>query len=390
MPNPHRDALLRLFEVRIDQETRFLALEGLRGLAVICVFFVHFCSLAAPWSDGTRLNAFADALHLLGNIGVDMFFTLSGYLIYGTLLKRRQHFGDFLARRAQRLYPVFAVMLLVYLGLSLLVPAESKLPSGGLSQLIYIVENALLLPGIFPIRPIIEVSWSLSYEVFFYLSVPLLMAVLRLRAWPVAARLALFLAVIAAIPTLGLPHPRMGMFVAGMVLVELGPMLRARPLRSGLIDGAVLATAVLYGAALLSGISEVATYAATAACAFAFCLAALLAHDRVGRMLTWSPIRWLGNMSYSYYLAHGLVLKAMFFALARVLPGHTYGVAAWFVLLPLGFVATWIGSAALYLAVERPYSIFPRRPAGQAAPLSENATVTDRGAPRSLEHHSIT
>src|SRR5207302_2806734 len=39
-----------------------------------------------------------------------------------------------------------------------------------------------------------------------------------------------------------------------------------------------------------------------------------------GRIFSWRPIRWLGNMSYSYYLIHGLALKGFFLVLTVLLP----------------------------------------------------------------------
>ena len=66
-------------------------------------------------------------------------------------------------------------------------------------------------------------------------------------------------------------------------------------------------------------------------------------------------------MSYSYYLLHGLVLKTGFFALAMVLPIANYGPWLFWALLPPMFALTLALSAALFLVVERPYSLAPSR-----------------------------
>ena len=39
-------------------------------------------------------------------------------------------------------------------------------------------------------------------------------------------------------------------------------------------------------------------------------LACFRAEGPLYRAFAWTPLRWLGNMSYSYYLIHGLALKA--------------------------------------------------------------------------------
>ncbi|HEY2847883.1 MAG TPA: acyltransferase family protein, partial [Pyrinomonadaceae bacterium] len=68
-------------------------MEGLRGLAVSLVFLVHYVALIRPWIEGhPLLDQVADGMHTIGNTGVDLFFVLSGYLIYGILLKKQPHF----------------------------------------------------------------------------------------------------------------------------------------------------------------------------------------------------------------------------------------------------------------------------------------------------------
>jgi peptidoglycan/LPS O-acetylase OafA/YrhL len=52
--------------------------------------------------------------------------------------------------------------------------------------------NLLMLPGMTRIPAIITVSWSLSYEWFFYLTLPLVIAVFRLRRWNTWQRVAFF------------------------------------------------------------------------------------------------------------------------------------------------------------------------------------------------------
>ena len=73
---------------------------------------------------------------------------------------------------------------------------------------------------------------------------------------------------------------------------------------------------------------------------------------------SWLPLRWLGNMSYSYYLLHGLVLKTAFLALSLLtMPANNNPTLLFCGLLPILFAATLVPSAILYLAVERPFSL---------------------------------
>ena len=138
-------------------------MEGLRGLAVVLVFAVHFCTLVRPWAADPGLVSVLDVLERLGHSGVDLFFVLSGYLIYGALIARPRPFGPFMRRRVQRIYPTFLAVFALYLVLSLLDPSHSKLPAPGASLVLFLLSNLLLLPGIFPLQPLIAVAWSLSY-----------------------------------------------------------------------------------------------------------------------------------------------------------------------------------------------------------------------------------
>jgi peptidoglycan/LPS O-acetylase OafA/YrhL len=66
-------------------------------------------------------------------------------------------------------------------------------------------------------------------------------------------------------------------------------------------------------------------------------------------------------MSYSYYLLHGLTLKVAFVVLSAILPASGVDAAAFWLLLPPLFLATLMSSAALFLSIERPLSLTPRR-----------------------------
>jgi exopolysaccharide production protein ExoZ len=84
------------------------------------------------------------------------------------------------------------------------------------------------------------------------------------------------------------------------------------------------------------------------------------------RVFSWTPMRWLGNMSYSYYLLHGLSLKAAFLALGIVFPISNYGSWFFWSLLPVMFAFTLVPTAILFLAIERPFSLAPRRISSKA------------------------
>lgn len=354
-------------------------MEGLRGFAVLLVFLVHYETLLEPWvAQDLPLLAVARSIHLLGNSGVDLFFLLSGYLIYGSLLTRHQPFLQFFGRRLQRIYPAFTTVFVVYVALSLLLPSESKIPQDGTA--LYLIANYLLLPGLFPIQAMITVAWSLSYEMFYYLVLPGMVALLKLGERTVRWRLTLFLAIAAALSiytALNGGPIRLIMFISGIALYEA---IHNSELRANSATGAI---ALIVGLActlwpLADPAGETVKIAVLFVTFFVFGLACFRTpHDWLPAAFSWTPLRWLGNMSYSYYLMHGLALKGAFLLLSRLLPptGQESSLH-WLLFLPM-FAITLIPSTALFVLIERPFSLAPGA-SGGVTKLARAASAESR------------
>jgi exopolysaccharide production protein ExoZ len=367
--------LSKQFELSRHGEAQNLRpMEGLRGFAVFLVFLVHYATLIGPWvSERSFLDGLLDAVHTMGNAGVDLFFVLSGYLIYGSLISRPQNFLRFMRRRVARLYPAFCVVFAIYLALSYLRPAESKIPALPLEAAIFVLQNFLLLPGLFPIEPIISVAWSLSYEMFYYLAVPLFIALFGLRSRSGALRVWFFLAVgaaIAAYCAVNGGHVRLIMFVAGIVLHEALRKPAAAAPRGGfalaLLVAGLAATNMPYAGSGAFTVKVIILFAAF----FTVCYVCFLQPQGwLARAFCWTPLRWLGNMSYSYYLLHGLALKAGFMVLTMKVAHVPHEALFAAAVLPVMFLLTLLPSAGLFLLVERPFSLAaPARPAAPEMP----------------------
>ena len=95
--------------------SHFTALDGLRGLAALLVLFVHLperlgLDLAA------RQHSWLFRFSLAGDMGVDLFFVLSGFLITRILLENVQRprgLRTFWVRRVLRIFPLYALYLAV-------------------------------------------------------------------------------------------------------------------------------------------------------------------------------------------------------------------------------------------------------------------------------------
>lgn len=301
------------------------------------------------------------AIRLVGNSGVDLFFVLSGYLIYGSLITRPQPFFAFMSRRIVRIYPAFCVVFAAYLYLSFIYPSESRIPKESYEAWMYLLQNFALLPGIFPFIPMITVTWSLSYEMFFYLVAPVTILLLSIRNRSRMWRILFFIGMVAAIALYCAVFAgpiSLIMFITGVLLheVQQNDKIAAPPEGFALL---ALAGGLLINAVPLSGAGAGSVkMVILATCFFIACYSCLRGQSALLLWaFSWTPLRWLGNMSYSYYLVHGLALKAQFALLARVLPQVAQDTIFVAVMLPVMFAVTLIPATALFILVERPFSL---------------------------------
>ena len=369
---------------------RSVPMEGLRGLAVLLVFFVHIYALFAIYgADAGILRRVIKFLGVVGNAGVDLFFVVSGYLIYRALLVSRTDARKFLWRRAARLYPAFLAVFALYLILSIIFPAASRLH--GLDRwhaLVYLAQNLLFVPGIFSVRPLITPAWSLSYEAFFYLSATLVVRSTRMWTWSRSSRVLLFAALVAGYLAVAFSVPesrvRILLFVVGIVLHEtfqagtlqhvlsrrgevaaialfLGTLASAyvmeiRPEVFSVLPGWTAGRNLAPGISTYQGpyktiLLMISTYWFTAYC---------LAYDGIlRRCLSLAPLRYLGNMSYSYYLIHGVTLQGVALGWERLAGAGVPSLPLFAAALPVGLVVTWITSTGLFVLVEKPFSLRP-------------------------------
>lgn len=373
------------------ENRRSVSMEGLRGLAVLLVFFVHYHALFADYGRSVPLLWVPSQFWgYIGNAGVDLFFAISGYLIYKALLRSTISTFGFLWRRVVRLYPTFLTVFALYMLLSVMFPNLSRFQA--LSQgegWIYLLQNLLFLPGIFTIKPIITLAWSLSYEAFFYLLAVLLVRSMRMWKWRESARIG-FVAVLA-LGYLAIcfatteSRVRMLMFAVGILLYEA--LLSKRFSRFLTPRGEIAASAMFVVALATTYVMEVrpqvfsflpgwtagrnavpgvlvyqGPYKTILLSISTFWFVAYtLGHEGLlRRAFAWRPLRYLGNMSYSYYLIHGVTLQGVALIWGVLAGRGLSGPLLFAAALPLGFAATWISATVLFFLIEKPISLRPQ------------------------------
>jgi peptidoglycan/LPS O-acetylase OafA/YrhL len=306
-------------------------LDGLRAIAVLAVIAYH---LEFGWAPG-------------GLLGVGIFFTLSGYLITDILLahmaRRDMRLIDFWLGRARRLLPALFLMLVVVVAwVTIFGPAQpSKFRDAVIAAALYVSNWQLIFQHVsyfarFGAPEPLGHLWSLAIEEQFYIFWPflLLLGTRFIREAPGAPaglrpRLALAtlaLAAASAIAMTVLYHPsfdpsrvydgtdtRAFELLAGAALAMVWPSRKlTTKIAAGarnLIDGAgavgLLAIGLMiwrtdqYSSFIYDGglvLLSVATVLVVAALA--------QPASRLGALLGWAPLRWIGVRSYGIYLWH--------------------------------------------------------------------------------------
>ncbi|MGR5237527.1 acyltransferase family protein [Vibrio alfacsensis] len=356
-----KDKSYDIYHIPHGKHDTINSLEGLRAIAAFMVFVVHYAAQFTPWIDKSSLTwDLIGYYRHIGAKGVELFFVISGFLIYGMLISKNVPFVTYFKRRIKRLYPTFLVMLFLYIVLSFVFSSENKIPTEPLEAFVYIVQNLLMLPGLFDIKPIMTVAWSLSYEMFLYLSLPLIISVFNLRSWKRNNRI--FLLVTSAIAGFAIVnlgynnHDKMLLFISGMLLFELSKSQLLT--RNRMLIGHAFFITIL---ALLSWRYMNASHTLvllTLFIGFFFTFASCLNKASNFHKFCSSPLlRYFGNMSYSYYLMHGITLKCFFLIFSFIFPpSHQWDIALYLWLIPV-FALTWVTSTILFVLVEKPFSL---------------------------------
>lgn len=309
-------------------------LDGLRAIAVIAVIAYH---LDLGWAQG-------------GLLGVGVFFTLSGYLITDILLEawanERLSLGRFWLARARRLLPALLVMLVIVTAwVTIADPAQlDEFRGVAISSALFVSNWWVILQDFSyfdrfgPTSPLGHL-WSLGIEEQFYIVWPWLLLLglkfvprrknedrdgKRTRVRPRLAIVTLVLAAASAVLMAVLFEPGFDMtrvyegtdtrafgLLLGAALAMVWPSRRLRatiPSRvrkqldvSGAIALALIAAMIWqtdqYSAFIYQGGLVLLSLATVV-------VVAVLAHPatRLGRVIGWAPLRWIGVRSYGIYL----------------------------------------------------------------------------------------
>ena len=163
------------------------SLDGLRFIAAGTVLFSHGYFYILLFQQNSGITAYNAPFVALANIGMTLFFVLSGFVIhynYGSSVSLPGGVRAFFVARFARLYPLF-LLVFVISTVEVFRTADGKVDNLGPIPLFLTFTQSWWF-WVFGDRPASEaysnatgLMWSLSTEAFFYLSYPLLAPMLR-------------------------------------------------------------------------------------------------------------------------------------------------------------------------------------------------------------------
>ena len=366
---------------------RLVCLDGLRGLLAVYVMASHMAPFAA-------LPGWVQSALSHGGAAVDLFFTLSGLVIMGSLAGVSWQARPFLIARAFRIFPAYLPVLALAIVVQSLPNGFERMPwiapdsparsiwSDGWppAWAAEIAAHLTMTHGLFPaaVLPDVWVSflgaaWSLSTEWQFYV-----LALLAGHARPVWHQARSFGIHGQAGPSIGTTAPRVGALAAGFLALSVAGVtwqVLAPPgwqfsraflpnkaqyfalgiASAGLVDRRAWRPYLIVLGATLALCSLGGPEKLLPPLAWTVCLSAALGVPGLRllhRMLSARIMVWFGALSYPIYLVNEPVQKPLGGLLARVAAGD----AALFTLLwcPLSLLVPLAMAMLLHRVVERP------------------------------------
>jgi peptidoglycan/LPS O-acetylase OafA/YrhL len=346
-------------ETALKQSTYIPTLDGWRAVSIALVILHHSqVRCTVPF-----LGAVLQSLSKVGEIGVELFFAISGLLICSRLLDEESKHGTislkgFYLRRSFRILPaallyLFVVAMLAAFHVIPLVPAD------WFGALLFFRNYTMVLEYLrhspLALHWYTGHFWSLSMEEHFYLILPAVLVVFRRTRLSVLGGLAVSVALWRLVLVHVLHRDYQILFrtdthvdallIPAMIALALFPLLRNRAARRFVPAWSFPIWVVLEIGLLATKVPAFLTWQAIII-PLLILSTALHPNALPGSILEFLPIRWIGWISYSLYL-----WQQLFFGTNLV--GSPQGLA----LLrepPISFVALLLCASFSYYVVEKP------------------------------------
>jgi peptidoglycan/LPS O-acetylase OafA/YrhL len=164
-----------------DKSFRYKELDALRGIAAMLVIFFHY----------TMEKPEANLGFNLGITGVDLFFIISGFVIFMTLNKVSSG-REFVINRFTRLFPTYwTCVTITFIGQTILKMAYNVITIDQISFAQYL-PNMTMLQYYFKIPDLDGPYWTMIIELLFYFLMLLFFKARLIKNFSIVAFLSMF------------------------------------------------------------------------------------------------------------------------------------------------------------------------------------------------------
>lgn len=319
------------------------SIQTLRGISIVLVVLYHLSALTEE----------ARELYYIGwgKIGVDIFFIISGYIM--TFILERDDAPDvFVKKRLIRIIPLYFTATV----LAALVNYRTQIFEGSSVVIASFVKSLLLIPHASianpeKIFPIFIPGWTITYEIWFYLVIALVL--FSLKGVANIKLVPLVLLVIYGISTLGVTGD-FGGFIGNSVLLTFGIGIYIRLLEKKAVTplSFALYVGMLFGAALIVSGTEGRLVEFGVPAFLIFSAVFLFVKSEV------PGLGYIGKVSYSLYITHVFVINAVELVFRKVHGNNHYNLE---LMLAAGFVASIIVASISYAVFEERFDRALRR-----------------------------
>jgi exopolysaccharide production protein ExoZ len=347
---------------------RLQSLQVGRAIAALSVVFYHLVGLSRDYQNGCFYQLWTE----ITRCGVDIFFIISGVVMVATTYRKIEQPGTgrkFLIHRVSRIYPPYLTLTALITVFWILKPNSVNSKGGGID----LFSSYTLWPSMK--LPLLPVGWTLQYEMMFYV-VFLGIIVFVKKRWFVHA-LTMWMAIVltgsllnwtGVIRAFVASQPASAGFLLSPLILEfiVGCYIGLAAQKTRFLAGKVCVIAAF---GLFAGEGVLAQFGllnpnlgANDMVPFFLPPAALLIYGLVAwerGAISFNPPRWLvrcGDMSYSIYLVHILVIHAAYRYGWKFL--HPFGIAAVFPVVTAAAVI--FASVCFYKLVEKPFATWTK------------------------------
>lgn len=347
------------------QPASFITIQYLRGLAALLVVWFH----------ATMMTAFAEKeFWHCGRFGVDIFFVISGFIMWTTTAHTPRSPTNFWLARILRVVPLYWLFTFIFV-LALLIDPEAVLNPRSI-DIVFLARSLLFIPATDPsigtITPMLSVGWTLNFEMFFYVvfGAALLLSNARLRA---AAILGTFIALSTAGYLVQIDSPIWYTYTNPMLLEFGCGILIALSVHRIEKNPAWLGATLIMLSLILFTISSIRSPVASdifSGIGAAFAVTGCLGLERFVKQRPLRAVKFLGDASYSIYLAHPFAQRAAFLIAAKVM-GSAILLEWYRSYIAFAFIVGAVGGSITYVLIEKSFLKFARKTKSERSPPHE-------------------